>query len=57
MLLRNARLILADRVAVGHVRIEAGKIAALLSHESVLPPASTTFGYTTCGIPSPAMPQ
>ncbi len=38
MLLRNARLILADRVAVGHVRIEAGQIAALLSHESVLPP-------------------
>ncbi len=38
MLLRNARLILPDRVAVGHLRVEAGKIAALLSHESVLPP-------------------
>lgn len=38
MLLRNARLILPDRIAVGHLRVEAGKIAALLSHESVLPP-------------------
>ena len=37
MLLRNARLILPDRIAVGHLRIEAGKISALLSHESMLP--------------------
>jgi N-acetylglucosamine-6-phosphate deacetylase len=38
MLLRNARLILPDRIAVGHLRIADGKIAALLAHDSVLPP-------------------
>lgn len=37
-LLRNARLILPDRIALGHLRIEGGKIASLLSHDSVLPP-------------------
>lgn len=38
MLLRNARLVLPDRIARGHLRVEQGKIAAVLSHESVLPP-------------------
>jgi len=37
-LLRNARLVLPDRIALGHLRIEDGRIAALLSHDSVLPP-------------------
>jgi len=37
-LLRNARLVLPDRIALGHLRVENGKIAALLSHDSVLPP-------------------
>ena len=38
LLLRNARLVLPDRIAPGHLRIEDGRIAALLSHASVLPP-------------------
>lgn len=37
-LIRDARLILPERLARGHLRVEQGKIAALLSHESVLPP-------------------
>ncbi|HEX8297356.1 MAG TPA: N-acetylglucosamine-6-phosphate deacetylase [Chthoniobacteraceae bacterium] len=38
MLLRNARLILPDRLTQGHLRISAGKISALLTGDAVLLP-------------------